>query len=270
MSNRKAPQPWKAGSIVPPRTFPSCHDKMLLLFEALEEFAPAALQTLEEDVLLATPEHLRPLTTGNTATRPWSESFRRWQRRHNLDRWKSEEYSLSFESVADLLLLAMETSRRSKNERGWSTFKSTLGVVLSPEVTAALEWRTLEAVDPELVERLRIEDPIAEPWNPVLERWSDWKKRKVQGLDGYRQAVEAAFHEAGAERRKTKRKASEHFECLVRYQVREETFGDIGEALDKRQVEAGEDSEARVRKAVQETAKLIGLRLRPAQGRPAV
>lgn len=268
MPSRKRPRLPKAGPFVPPRTFPSCYAMMLLLFEALEEFAPEVIRSLEQDVLGTTPEHLRPLTTGN-ATRHWSESFERWQRCFNLDRWETEEHALSFEFVADLHLVGMETSRRSNTDRAWSNWKSILTVVVAPESTAFPEWRVLEAADPGLVESLMIEPPMPEPWNPVLEPWKPWKERTVQALTRYRKDVEQAFRKAGAEPRKTKRKAREHFEWLVRYQVLEQKFQAIADAIDQAQDAPGDDPEARVRKAVQETAKLIGLHLRRGRGRPS-
>jgi hypothetical protein len=237
------------------------------LFEAIEEFAPEAFEGLRNDVAMAAIDRFGPIVTGTVIMGRWADGLERWQRIYHLHRWKSAHHSRSFDSVAQMVLLGLETTS-GLGEHAWVKWKGATGIALSPGVTAYSEWRLLEATDAELASKLTLPPPALKTWNPVLGSWSAWRKAVDRKLREYRQAVEDAFRDVGAESRSVKRKARSHFEWLVRYQVREEDFGPIAEAIDAKQNPTKGDTEARVRKAVQATAGLIGLRLRRGPGRP--
>lgn len=96
-------------------------------------------------------------------------------------------------------------------------------------------------------------------WNPFLET----KARFLGRVNAYVQAMEAAALQAGGKRVSPKRTrdgaADRHFEWLVRYQVRGETFARIARDLP---TATRERPDSTVSKAVHQTATLLQITLR--------
>ncbi len=99
--------------------------------------------------------------------------------------------------------------------------------------------------------------PFPPRWDPVLETENDWRAR----VDAYAAGLKGI---PGIERAPIKR-TLEHFEWLARYQVEKWTQAGIAQYY---QDENGQPDIPGVSRALKETAKLVGVTLRQAPGRP--
>jgi hypothetical protein len=129
-------------------------------------------------------------------------------------------------------------------------------------------------IDPEQAFRFELTAPIPgravrplDGWNPEYERKANAARRISgafsQALKAYIDKLDRAARERGNQRTPTKRERA-HFEWLVRFQVKGESFADIAAGLPHITSKA-------VERAVRRTAKLVGIPLRPLKrtGRPA-
>jgi len=121
--------------------------------------------------------------------------------------------------------------------------------------------------------------PVFEPskkagWKTLLETKTAYKKRIMeeikQELEKYLDMVERQAEEAGITGKVKEKEALEHFEWLVKYQIKRYDYVDIAREYYKRDDITSDSSETKaVKQGIGRTAKFIGLTLRPGKaGRP--
>ena len=106
------------------------------------------------------------------------------------------------------------------------------------------------------------EPPVLPRYDPHFDNWDSYLEMVMQILEPYRQEAEAQFRAAGL-KRSDRNWTLEHFEWLVRYQIRKESFASIRATA--RKSDGKRYSQNAVREAVRDTATLVDLTLRPAQ-----
>ena len=215
-----------------PHSIPEAAARQAFLLK-VQELAPHVLDDLRRTVLPRYPGGATDKL--ESSDRLFQEALENWADKHYLsESWITQH--------AEMTLAAWSVSPSTAEHQEWGAF------------TGGAEWIRFSDAE--------VRAPTPPPWHPQHERWNDYRRRVGNwfrdALVEYRSKIEELAIAKGLERAPSKRgiMPDRDFAWLVRWQVLGWSYSRIGGVHHK---------PTTVRKALQRTAKQIGLRLHPAR-----